>query len=284
MSQGGNELVSIIIATYNHAKFIEQTIDSVLSQSYYNFELIIVDDGSTDNTNQVVGKYEDSRIKYILIDHSGRPATPRNEGISISKGKYIAFLDSDDLWMPDFLEKSLQYFNIDKNIGVVTSKLYFINSNSDITYNTFHDSIADNEIFGFDKLFFQNVVNLSAAIVRRECLEKTGNFNESNKFRGVEDYHLWLRISSEYKIYFLSQVLGYYRKHEEGISTNINQQLANKYNTLIDISKNFPHLIKPINRSAYKQIKTIQIRLLKNYIKKYYLIKALKWGLLILKS
>lgn len=103
------DLVSIIMPSYNTAKFIEETIDSVLAQTYTNWELIIVDDCSTDDTDVVVAKYEDSRIRYLKNEKNSGAAVSRNRALREAKGRWIAFLDSDDLWTPDKLEKQIRF-------------------------------------------------------------------------------------------------------------------------------------------------------------------------------
>src|SRR5688572_27262369 len=103
-----NSLISVVIPTFNRAHLISEAIESVLAQSYPNWELIIVDDGSTDETQSLIRNFSDTRIRYFRIEHSGSFGTVRNFGIQASKGEYIAFLDSDDIWDPMKLEKQLQ--------------------------------------------------------------------------------------------------------------------------------------------------------------------------------
>lgn len=103
------ELVSIVMPSYNTAKYIEETLNSVLKQTYSNWELIIVDDCSSDNTDEIVAKFDDKRIIYLKNDKNFGAAMSRNRALKEANGKYIAFLDSDDLWMPDKLEKQIQY-------------------------------------------------------------------------------------------------------------------------------------------------------------------------------
>ena len=105
-----NSFISVIVPTYNRADLISETIESILNQTYKYFELIIVDDGSTDNTEEVIRKFKDSRIKYIKTDNWGGPARPRNTGIKKTKGEYIAFCDDDDIWLPKKLEKQIRVF------------------------------------------------------------------------------------------------------------------------------------------------------------------------------
>lgn len=104
-----NSLVSIISPTYNCGRFIAKTIESVLAQTYQNWELLIVDDCSTDNTKEVVARYADPRIKYHCLEHNSGAAVARNTALKMAKGRWIAFLDSDDLWLPEKLEKQIRF-------------------------------------------------------------------------------------------------------------------------------------------------------------------------------
>ena len=108
------DLISVIIPTFNRKDFIWAAINSVLIQTYINYEIIVVDDGSTDNTSEIIRNYKDNKLKYFKIPHSGISAKVRNYGISQAEGKYIAFLDSDDIWMPKKLEKQI-------SIGIANS-------------------------------------------------------------------------------------------------------------------------------------------------------------------
>ena len=121
------ELVSIITPTYNCSKFIGATIESVLSQTYKNFEMIIVDDASTDDTESVVKSYKDKRIKYIKLKTNSGPAVARNTAMEEAKGKYMAFLDSDDLWLPTKLEKQIKF--IKKNKFHIFTSLTYVKTN-----------------------------------------------------------------------------------------------------------------------------------------------------------
>jgi len=125
-------LVSVIIPTYNRAKLISRSIKSVLNQSVNDFELILVDDGSIDKTPEVVYKLKDERIKYFRCENNNGQNTARNIGLSLAKGKFIAFLDSDDEWMPDYLHKMINVFNQDSTLGAVYSRAYGCSDNGEL--------------------------------------------------------------------------------------------------------------------------------------------------------
>ena len=130
-------LISVIIPTYNSQKYISSAVNSVLSQTYKAFELIIVDDGSTDNTGEIVASFDDRRIRYIRQNNSG-VAVARNTGIKSSKGEYIAFLDADDIWERDKLAVQIDEISSDDNICMVYSAFNMIYEDSEyITFKTF---------------------------------------------------------------------------------------------------------------------------------------------------
>ena len=126
-----NNLVSIITPSYNSSKYIRETIKSVLSQSYSNWEMIIIDDCSIDNSIEIIKGYseKDNRIKLIRMTKNSGPAIARNKGIEMAKGKYIAFLDADDLWLPQKIEKQIQFMK-EKNLTVTYSSYHTIDENN----------------------------------------------------------------------------------------------------------------------------------------------------------
>lgn len=207
------KLITVIIPTYNRADYIEETIQSVLNQTYQNFEIIVSDDGSTDNTKEIVESFNDRRIKYIFHENSGLPAVTRNRGIKQSSGEYIALLDSDDLWLPDKLKKQIGEFEKNGNIGLVCTKSFHFNKEKKwIQYK--HLSEKD---FTFKSLFLRNNIICSSVVIKKSVLDDVGLFNENPKIQSGEDYELWLRIAKKYEIKYVNIPLAKYRNHEEVI-------------------------------------------------------------------
>lgn len=212
--------VSVIIPTYNRSGYICSAIDSVLNQKNVKarLEIIVVDDGSTDNTEAVLKKYK-NKVRYFRIDHSGLPAVARNFGISKSSGDLIAFQDSDDIWALDKLSLQLPLFD-----------------NPDVVMSCGNASVIDDsgktikKLMGtredlkgaenFSSLIKQNAVATLTTIIRKQVLDEVGPFNESTELRAVEDYELWLRISAKYPggIKSLYSPLALYRSHDDNIS------------------------------------------------------------------
>lgn len=186
--------VSVIIPTYNRMESLAKAINSVLAQTFTDFELLICDDGSTDNTAGLVAGIHDPRIRWLAGPHSGKPAIPRNRGMQRSRGTWIALLDSDDEWHPDKLEKQLNM--------LAASGKYAISSNG-WAYNAPNTNTTPvlmsgwaNKSFSFKDMMRINLAVTSAVVFHRSLLEKTGGFPEGNELKTGEDYALWLRIAT----------------------------------------------------------------------------------------
>lgn len=223
--------VSVIIPAYNCEKFIKETIGSALSQTYQNFELIIIDDGSRDNTKKIVENFNDSRIVYIYQGNSG-VSVARNNGILKAKGKYIALLDHDDLWLPEKLEKQILLFDFNNKVGIVYSDSYLINSKGKIIGSIFQYSrpYRGNVL---PQLFLDNFIPCLTTVIRRDVFEKIGFFNP--KFSICEEYDLFLRIAEKYEMDFIKLPLSKYRVHD----TNFSKNLILAYEEHIEIANMF---------------------------------------------
>lgn len=206
------DLVSIITPCYNAERFISQTIESVLSQTYERWELIIVDDVSTDNSKILVKKYMsiDTRIKLIELEINNGPANARNKGIEEANGKYVAFLDSDDLWLPDKLKKQILFLT-ENSLSMTYSSYYTIDeANNIINMRKGKEKISYN-----DMLKSNYIGNLTGIY---DC-EKIGKYFMDNI--NHEDYTLWLKIMSEIKeTKGISEPLAKYRIVTSSVSAN----------------------------------------------------------------
>ena len=187
-------VVSVIVPTYNRAYCLAQTIQSVIDQSFSDWELILVDNYSTDGTDNLIANYSDPRIKCLKIQNGGIIAVSRNRGIRSALGKYIAFLDSDDGWLPDKLSTSVEA--LDRGSDLVYHDLYTIhksNENSKKTGKLRTRNLA-NPIFN-DLLLNGNAINNSSVVVRKYLLKQIGFISEDPELVAAEDYDTWLRIS-----------------------------------------------------------------------------------------
>jgi glycosyltransferase involved in cell wall biosynthesis len=213
---------SIIIPTYNRSHTLSRSIDSVLGQTYKNFELIIIDNGSTDGTQQwLLDNYNDDRINYHYKKGSGSPARPRNRGIALSKGLWICFLDSDDGWDKNKLLCVLNAIHSASNVDVIchNENLYFEMTNiqgKELKYGP-----ASNQMYK-DMLIYGNRLSTSATSIRAKFLRDNNlKFNELSMFSTVEDYDLWLNIAKcDAKFIFLKQSLGFYTIGESNMIAN----------------------------------------------------------------
>lgn len=206
MPHGMSPTISVIIPTYNRAALIVKAIESVRQQTYGTMEIIVCDDGSTDETEQVVcSRFPD--VRYLKLEHSGLPSVARNEGIKVARGELIAFLDSDDRWMPE--KTALQVEAMSGGAGMSCTNAWRVTPDGENLGPYLRDGQG---VSGrvFDRLTADNFVIASTAIVRRDLLDSTEWFPEAMEFRGVEDYDLWLRISLRTDIAYLPQPLGYY--------------------------------------------------------------------------
>jgi glycosyltransferase involved in cell wall biosynthesis len=203
--------VSVIVPTYNRAHLVTETIDSILSQTFRDFELIIVDNESVDNTEEVIKSYRDERIRYFKHQNNGIIAVNRNYGISKARGEYIAFCDDDDLWFPEKLEKQVQVMESDSQIGLIcTNEIVFDNKGDHgLTIRT----RVRNSDFTFESLVWNNRVPNSTVMVRKAVLDDVGMMDESPEIMAGEDYELWLRIAKKYRLNYISLPLGKYRTH-----------------------------------------------------------------------
>ncbi len=201
MNDKENPNISVIIPTYNRANLLGKSIQSVLNQTYKDFEVIIVDDGSTDNTQEVVKSFEDARIKYISHKKNEGVAKALNSGIDNSKGNFISFLGSDDEFLPAKLEKELKVFELsDSKVGVVYSGV--LQQYDDKKTYTLPSSVRQGNIR--NELLKGNFVH-GLSLIRRSCFQKVGTFD--GELNALEDWELYIRISEFYEFKFNDEPL-----------------------------------------------------------------------------
>jgi len=191
--------VSVIIPTYNRAQMLERALQSVLSQTYDNVEIIVIDDGSTDNTSEILDKY-DSSIKHYSILHKGVSAA-RNMGIKKAKGPWIAFLDSDDYWLEGKLERQLKYM-VEKDYLVAQTGEKWKRSGNWVMKGERHEKP---EGWIFEQCLPLCVVTPSAVVVDKTVFNEVGTFDES--LPACEDYDMWLRMALKYRVGLLDDKL-----------------------------------------------------------------------------
>jgi len=204
--------VSVIIHTYNNEKFIAETVASVLNQTYKDYEIIVVDDGSVDGTRDVLMPYM-QKIRYHYKENGGI-ASAKNAGIGLSQAEFVAFLDHDDLWVPDKLQLQMEHFNENPQIGLVYAK-----------YTSFRDgkelrTKPEKGYSGwiFKELLAKSFIQTSTVVVKRECLDAAGPYDET--FSLGDEYDMFLRIARKFQCGFVDKGLTRYRVHDTNASNN----------------------------------------------------------------
>ena len=203
-----NPLVSVVIPSYNRAQYIAETIESVLAQTYTNIEVIVIDDGSTDNTREAVAPYV-PRVQYVWQENSERGAS-RNHGLRLAKGEFIAFLDSDDLWTPEKLEEDLRVFEENPNAGVLYSDLDLIDSEGRQLKTLKRNGYTGNVT---EQLLTDNFVSIGAHLIRRSFADQVGGFREERELSGSEDWEFWVRLSCVTEFAYLPKATTKIRTH-----------------------------------------------------------------------
>ena len=256
-------LVSIVLPTYNCAAFLPHSIGSILAQIYNSYEIIVVDDGSTDNTKEVLYPFM-QRIKYILLEQNKGLPTARNIGILSAQGKYIAFIDADDLWLPEKLQTDIEYFETHPEVSMVYSKHLNIDQNGRMLDEASQKRLPSGNIF--TQLFSeQNFIITSSVVVRKEIFETTGLFYE--QLSNCQDWDMWLRIAFYFKVGGINTPLVKYRHNPHSLSKNRNNVLKYQKMVIDKIYSNFKDKENGINEKLYKK------RLASHYAKvgRYYL-------------
>ena len=213
-----NPRISVVIPSYNRAQHIEKAIDSVFEQKMENIEIILVDDGSTDNTREIIQKKYGDRVRYFYQENQGSPGA-RNTGIKNARGDYVAFLDSDDYWRPDKLERQLALINEHPEYGLVASRCAKIQyagnlkkSNRPLSYQGRRGKSG----WVLKDLFEKNFIRTSSVMIRKDCFDSVGLFDE--ELLQTQDYDLWLRMAAEYPVGFINEALTVYVDNPNGIS------------------------------------------------------------------
>lgn len=212
--------VSVSIPAYNYANYLPEAIDSILAQTLKDWELVVVDDGSTDNTKEVVYRYikkYGDKIRYVYQENRGL-AGARNTGILNTLGEYIAFLDADDIWMPTKLERESHFLDTHHEVGAVYSDWEFFGSKKEgHTIGSVEYPFTRGWVL--KKFFIKCPVSYSSIMIRRICFDKVGLFDETLK--QCEDVDISLRIARYFQIDFIKEPLSGYRYHEKNMHLEI---------------------------------------------------------------
>lgn len=213
------EKVSVIIPTYNREKTILRAVQSVLDQTYTNIEVLIIDDGSTDGTADIVKGVVDGRVKYILLPQNGGPSNARNAGVQMAEGEWIAFQDSDDCWHRDKIEKQIEYLNNNPQYSLIycMSHVHFKDGRDGIVPQEPLPAIMEGKMT--HTLLQRNVIDTPTMFIKRECFLAVGGFDVT--YKALEDWEFALRFSKEYEIGYLPEILMESYMLDGGVSTNL---------------------------------------------------------------
>jgi glycosyltransferase involved in cell wall biosynthesis len=248
MGEPRNPSVSVVIPAYNAARWIAETLDSVLAQTFRDFEVIVVDDGSTDETPDVVGRYG-SRVRYLRKEKGGTPSA-RNAGIRAARGSYIAFVDADDLWLPEKLQLQMELFLKQRDLAwTYCDTVLFQSETARLLYKTSQRT----KMYAGDilrPLLLRDFIHSGAPVIKREVFDAVGYFDESPLLQSGEDWSMWLRIASRYPIGFIDLPLVKYRIHRtskrhsrdvqyifQAMCTHVNNAVARDPDRLSDLRK-----------------------------------------------
>jgi glycosyltransferase involved in cell wall biosynthesis len=246
---------SIVIPTYNRANLLQQALQSVLHQSHSMFEVIIIDDGSVDNTEEIVESMSDDRISYHRIENSGGPARPRNLGIVLAKNEWICFLDSDDIWHYDKLMVVANAIEENPCIDLICHDEY-LSVHGKTSGKILRYGPLENKMYQ-SMLILGNRVSTSAVTVKKAFLKEHDlRFNESPNYTIVEDYDLWLRVAyHQGNFHFIHKALGEYRVSMGNISS---AQDAARHN-LTALLTDHVYVVQKFSRSPIKLWKKVNV-------------------------
>ncbi len=219
--------VSIIIPTYNMAKYLPQAIDSIFAQTYENYEVIVIDDGSTDNTKQILNKYKD-KIKYIYQKNKGL-ACARNLGVKNSKGTYIALLDADDAWLPNKLSEEVPILDNNLQIGLVHTNAIEIDEEGNTIGLSTQSPRLKTKNMALNLLLRKEHILCLTVLFRKDCLKYVGMFDEKLTWLGVEDRDLWVRIAQHFRIEYINKPLALHRIRSDAMSRNLENMMKARY-------------------------------------------------------
>jgi len=235
-----NPKISVLMPVFNAEKFLKEAIDSILNQTFTDFEFIIINDGSTDNSEKIIMSYDDNRIRYYKNKNNLGVARTLNKGLKLAKAKYIARMDADDISLPDRFELQYKRLKMDRSLVIISSHFNWINEKGN--YNSAYRLASSPEEI-FYELQFRNCLGHSTVIFNKEIIV--------NEFRGydekyeAEDNDLWLRVSKKYKIVKVKKVLMKVRRSKQ--SKTMLFRKAIKENAIIIAQNNIQSLIgKPI--------------------------------------
>ena len=264
-----NKFLSVLMSVYNGEKYINRSIESVLKQSYNNFEFIIIDDGSTDKTVEIIENYKDDRIVLLKSNHQGLIKS-LNLGLETSKGELIARMDADDVSLPNRFLEQTAYLNNNLNIGMVSTAVLIINKDDKVIKKLSYPKLPSHKILdGLTHKINMKPIIHPTVMIRRDVIQRVGGYRF---FKHAEDKDLWLRIVEKYEIGIINKPLLLYRNNLEGISKSNSQEqftssalaIVNyevKYITGIDLYEKNSPILGEVKLKIEKEYESTFLRL-----------------------
>jgi len=241
--------VTVIIPTFNRARYLAEAIQSVLGQTFLDYELIVVDDGSTDGTSAVLAGFGDSRLRVLRQENRGISAA-MNAGLRAARGKYIARLDSDDMWFPNLLACETMVLDSRPDVGVVYARAQAMSANGTPREHYLGLPLRYPQDALLSLLWGDCTCNITA-LARRSCFAAAGPYDET--LRTHEDWDMWLRVARSYHFTFLHSTLGRFREHDDGITSPSSSTFVAHIESRVQVLDKFyasPHL--PSRLAAFK--------------------------------
>lgn len=222
--------ISIIVPTYNRAGMIHRAIESIKVQTFNDWELIVVDDASTDNTEEIIRTYvkNDQRIRYLKHEKNKGGSVARNSGIQISKGSYIAFLDDDDRWHPEKLRLQYDYLQNYPETGLIYSGFCYVDYETDKIIKRVRPRYQGNVS---SIILKTNIIGSPTPLIRSECFQRAGLFDD--QLTSCQDWDMWIRISQYYSFAYFKECLAEVTMHGRQISSNLSSKIDSR-NKLLD--------------------------------------------------
>lgn len=249
--------ISVIIPTYNYGEYVHRAIDSVLGQSFRDFEIIVVDDGSTDNTKEIIEKHFRNKVEYYYQENSGAPSA-RNQGLGFSKGEYVVFLDADDRLMKNALKTRYRFLQSHPDYDWVYGAALYQNDNGQDVSRFFSNNFASsNKRQGYilPYLLLGELIPLCSVMLRRKLVQKLGGFDTN--LSCFQDYELWLRVAAQSKIGFVADCNVTVLIHEGSISRSKGDGYRSILKILTDAEVKFPEVIERLGYSWRKRLSRI---------------------------
>lgn len=245
--------VSVVIPTYNHAPMLREALRSVLAQTFVNWEAVVVNNFSDDDTIEVVNSFGDQRIRLVNFRNHGVIAASRNEGIREARAELVAFLDSDDCWYPEKLTRCIDALM--PGVDLVCHGERWLKDSRPFRQVFYGPA----EKSGYRSLLFEgNCLSTSAVVVRKEALEKVAGFREDQAMVTAEDYELWLRLARDNRHFvFLDEILGEYRLHEANASKAVQRHMQ----AVLAVLDAHVREIAPVDRQILRNVRHRQGRI-----------------------